>query len=240
MTDSLRDIDLWFVDLDACATALDAMEAEVPRLANADLTRIATGTTATDMRARRAAHIALRILIERAFGSSWRQVPYRLAGSGKPELAGLPGAFSLAHAGGLGLIGLTSRGPIGVDIEPLRVPHANAERRQSIEAAASALADGRPLPSGPPDTRFLQAWVRLESVAKAEMGGIGRLLTGLGIIGGGGSGHVRLAELAARFEVVDVAAPPGFVAAVAVGKGVQAPPAQTFPSDARAIAALLT
>ncbi len=54
-------------------------------------------------------------------------------------------------------------------------------RRARIEEAGAALSD-EPLPAEG-NARFLQAWVRLEALAKADGCGIGRLLTRLGILG---------------------------------------------------------
>ena len=128
-----------------------------------------------------ATHIALRLLIERAAGTQWRRAVFTRSERGKPHLDGTPLAFSISHAPGLALIGLAPRGRIGVDIERTRRVRVGEARRARIVEASAALSNA-PLPTEG-NARFLQAWVRLESLAKADGCGIGRLLTRLGILG---------------------------------------------------------
>lgn len=231
-------IELWLVDLSAAALALEKLEAATPRLAEADERKIAASVGAAARRERRAAHIALRLLLERAFGPAWRCVPYDLAGTGKPVLNGAPGSFNLAHVDRFALIGLSATGPIGVDIEPARVINVTDERRGRIEKAAIALAGGAALPELA-EARFLQAWVRLEACAKADGSGIGRLLTGVGIIGDLGVQEDRAKELASRFTVVDVPAGAGCHAAVALAPGETAPAPRTLPTTTQGLDALI-
>lgn len=241
--------ELWFVDLEACADGLDEVERRNERLSSQDLKKI-TASPGNAAKQRRASYIALRILIERYWGEGLRQKPFVLTGSGKPVLPGLPGSFSLAHVDRYALIGLTSNGTIGVDLEPDREPIVSGERRARIEAAAIALGADAPLPSQR-QLRFLQAWVRLEAVAKADGRGIGRLLTGLGIIGveqEPGFAFDYANDVKARFHVRDVKLGGGCVGAVAMdgevlpasaainGSGAgDLLPASTFPPDATQI-----
>lgn len=194
---ALQNAELWWVDLVAAAPALHALEAHTPRLAAADEGRASALTDATVRNEWRAAHIALRLLIERAAGTGWRRVPLAREERGKPHLDGSPVAFSLSHAPGLALIGLAPHGRIGVDIERTRVVRIDAARRARIVAAAEAL--GGTL-AGEEHARLLQAWVRLESFAKADGCGIGRLLTRLGILGRRSSGESDAGELAAALN----------------------------------------
>ena len=173
--------ELWCVDLSAATPALYAIERRTPRLCPADRTRAASFSDARVREEWLATYIALRLLIERAAGAQWRGATFNRATRGKPLLDGAPLGFSLSHAPGLALIGMSPRGNIGVDIERTRQVRIGAERRARIEEAGAALSDA-PLPSEG-SARFLQAWVRLEAFAKAEGCGIGRLLTRLGILG---------------------------------------------------------
>jgi 4'-phosphopantetheinyl transferase len=127
-----------------------------------------------------AAQIALRLLLERAAGPQWRGVAFAHAEAGKPHLAGAPVSFSLSHALEVALIGIATEGSIGVDIERLRPVRMDAGRRARIEEAGGALVAAELPASG--EARFLQAWVRLEAMAKAEGCGIGRVLSRLGIV----------------------------------------------------------
>lgn len=237
-SDGFSGLELWVADLGATARALDALETSQPRLAEADLKKIAASADAQTRQERRAAHIALRLLIERAWGPAWRGVPYELQGTGKPVLEGAPGSFNLAHVDKFALIGLSSEGAIGVDLEPPRPIQMADERRQRIERAAVALARGAPLPEEP-EARFLQAWVRLEATAKADGSGIGRLLTGVGIIGDQGVNEERAAEISARFAVYDVPALGGCRAAVALSPGLRPPVPRQLPETAEALMRLI-
>jgi 4'-phosphopantetheinyl transferase len=82
----------------------------------------------------------------------------------------------LAHTRGLALITLGDHGPLGVDIERTRDVRMPDQRRAPIEREAVALAAGAPLGGSDPDTRFLNAWVRIEAAAKAQGHGVGPLL----------------------------------------------------------------
>ena len=186
--------ELWCVDLGAAGPALHTLEERTPRLSPADRVR-ASDLTDPIVRAEwLATHIALRLLIERAAGTQWRRAVFTRSERGKPHLDGTPLAFSISHAPGLALIGLAPRGSIGVDIERTRRVRVGEARRARIEEAGAALSN-EPLPTEG-NARFLQAWVRLESLAKADGCGIGRLLTRLGILGV--SDEVRAGQASAR------------------------------------------
>ena len=129
------------------------------------------------------ARAGLRLLLERAAGPDFRGVPFARTAHGKPRLEGAPVTFSLSHVKGLALIGLAARGRHRRRHRARASGARRPERRGRIEAAGAALNPQVPLPDAG-EARFLQAWVRLESFAKADGGGIGRLLTRLGIIGG--------------------------------------------------------
>jgi 4'-phosphopantetheinyl transferase len=131
----------------------------------------------------RRARIALRLVLATHVGLEQARAPLVVSPRGKPRLA-LPGAeFSLSHSGGLLLLAVSSSGPLGVDIETRTTVAMDERRRAAIERAATALAPHAPLPSSSVVQRFLQAWTRLEAVAKATGTGIGQVLTELAITG---------------------------------------------------------
>jgi 4'-phosphopantetheinyl transferase len=236
-------VELWFVDLAASGPALDTVESRCARLSPFELKKIAGSVSPASAAERRAAYIALRVVIERHWGRSQRNLPFELIGAGKPVLPGGSGGFSLAHTGGYALIGVTRAGAIGVDLEPDRQPIVADERRARMESAAIALALGNPLPE-PRQKRFLQAWVRLEAVAKVDGRGIGRLLTGLGIIGAVPAPGMEFDKayadgVAGRFSVLDVEVSKGCVAALALDCPLtHAPQARVLPVTADGIEAL--
>ena len=94
-------------------------------------------------------------------------------------------------------------------------------------AAAVAMAASMPLPGGNEEQRFLQAWVRLEAIAKCSGEGMGRLLAQLGVFSGGCTGVS--ASFAA--DVRDIRLDRGFVAAMAGPVSDWTGEIQTFPID---------
>jgi 4'-phosphopantetheinyl transferase len=230
--------ELWLADLAAAAGALEVIEAITPRLSADDERKIAAIADETVRRERRAAHIALRMLIERSFGPAWRRIAYALSPSGKPSLAEAPGAFSLSHAPGIALIGLSTLGPIGVDIERMRRVSISDDRRQRIEAAAEALASRAPLPRAPAE-RLMSAWVRLEALAKAEGVGIGPLLTRLGVGPRWRDVRPGAASQNLEIQVHDVAIGAGIFAAVALAASEAAPDLLELPATEAELNSLL-
>lgn len=232
----MAETELWLVDLDKAATALEALEATTPRLPDDIQRRLEAMRDETARRERRLSHIALRILLEIASGPAIRGQPFSLSPSGKPSLSGSDLSFSLAHTRGLAAIAVGRSGPIGVDIErlrPVRVPQA---RRGPIEAEAMILASGEPLSAVDPDARFLTAWVRIEAAAKAHGSGVGPLLERLrpGVVA---KSSPRTAG--PHLVVHDVPIQAGVFAAVAFAPEVSMPPLRLLPETVQAIATLL-
>ncbi|MFA5950351.1 MAG: hypothetical protein WC807_08715 [Hyphomicrobium sp.] len=236
-----REAELWLVDLAAAALALEALECETPRLSSVDEQRLAATADVSARRERRASHIALRLCLERIAGPAARGVPYTFSSSGKPWLAGTGVSFSLSHIPGRALIGVTTRGEIGVDLERSRSVRITGERRQAIERAGIELAGGLALPEAH-EARFLTAWVRLEAIAKAEGSGVGAHLS---VFLGrrqklppprlSGGQQRALGPLIARD--LDVAS--GFYAAVALPKTIETPSLAPLPDFASALSALV-
>jgi 4'-phosphopantetheinyl transferase len=208
--------ELWCVDLDAAGAALHALEDRTPRLSDWDRHNAATIADASAAAQWRATHIALRLLLERAVGTRWRGAQFLRGAGVRPRLEGAPVAFSLSHAAGLALIGLTPGGDIGVDVERLRPIHIRASRRGLIETAGDALNARQPLPEDA-EARFLQAWVRLEAFAKGDGCGVGRLLTRLGIVGGR---DIARADLLKQLDAARAQAPANTVHDLDLGKGL--------------------
>ena len=211
-----RHFELWHVDLEAASLALEAHERQTPCLSQDQIERaVAMASRPADQQNWRAAHIALKVLIARWGGLELARAPYNLSLMGRPEIIGAPFSFSLSHAGSQALIGLTAYGPIGVDLEVPRPVKITEDRRGQIEALGQSLLPEVVL-SADPDSRFLQAWVRIEAVAKAEGIGVGRALTNAGIMGDSRS---RPASAAHRtFDVRDLDAGDHVFAAVAAPK----------------------
>lgn len=235
-------LEVWTVDLARCTSALEVMEQVSPHLSHDDLQRAATLADAEAVRQRRAAYIALRLILNRAFGIAVQGVPFERTGTGKPHLPGHAGGFSLSHTHGHALVAVAAEGPIGVDLEWPRDVRVAPERRQRIERAAQSLAPGHPLPDTE-DRRFLQAWVRLEAYAKARGSGIGSVLTQIGVAGGRRSLHAedRLAQFLAEgpaITVADLALHPA-VASLAGRPGRVSPAVFPLPATVSGLRSLL-
>jgi 4'-phosphopantetheinyl transferase len=233
---AIAEPELWLIDIDASAAALEAAEASRRLLSESDEERISALSDAGMRRARRVSHIALRLLIERAFGARWRQVPYVISETGKPLLEGLEGGFSLSHTRGLALIGMTPEGPIGVDIERTRTLRIPQGRRDALEHAGVVLAGGVPLQGGDPDERLLMAWVRFEAVAKAEGCGIGPLLSRFGL----GRREIAAEVMDIDFLAHDVEVGMGIFAAAAVRAGQALGLPRHLPHTADGLEALIS
>lgn len=173
--------ELWFVDIAAAAPALHAFEARHRLLNDAEHQRAAALRDDAMRNEWLAAHIALRVVIGSVGGPDLARQSFAVTEHGKPFLAQSRYTFSLSHAPGVALIGLSTASAIGVDIERHREVRIGEYRRASIIAAARHLSSD----ALPEDTaaRFLQAWVRIEALAKADGCGVGRMLTRLGVRG---------------------------------------------------------
>lgn len=210
-----RSIEVWLVDLDQSARALDALEQAKPRLSDEDEQRIARFADPAQALRRRRAAIALRALIAAAtHDSSLDRQPFRHRPQGKPVLENASIAFSISHAGSCSLIALAPAGvEVGVDLERKRLLHIAEDRRALLVQAARELTP-EPLPGdgkADADGEVLHAWVRLEALAKARGCGIGRVLTEAGVLARG-SGRAqqaasRSSPTAEAFPVLDLVIP---------------------------------
>jgi len=247
MTSANPAIELWLVDLEACATALEALERDTPRLADDDRERADTIGDPRERRHRLAAYTALRVLLERMVGAGVRGRPLVRSPGGKPRLGEGGVEFSLSHTEGLALIGVTRGLPIGVDLEKARPVKMSARRQGEICAIGAGLGD-RLLPSPGTDRAFLQAWARMEAFTKARARGLAQTLTDVGMRGKGRR-RVPLDQLqvAARrlacdagLTVRDVGLPPGLYGALAAPRATPSARARALPADRAGLERLLT
>ncbi len=147
-----------------------------------------------------AARSALRQVLGRQLGLDPAGLVFEAGARGKPEVAGRPLRFSLAHTGGLALIAVTARADVGADLERLdaalaRPPSAERFFSDAERERLAVLSGRRRL------ELFYALWTEKEAYRKA---------TGEGITAGLGEldwrGWTRL-----RPEV-----PAGYAAAIAV------------------------
>src|SRR5262252_2906748 len=172
-------MELWLVDLEAAAPALEALERQVPRLSGDDRTRAQRLHDTRERRQRLAAYTALRILIERIGGAQVRQQAFMRSAGGRPHLGDAAPSFSLAHSGGMALLGV-AHSPLGVDLEAHRRLKMSSRRRQELLAIGAGLARSLAW-DGTSEAPVLQAWCRLEAYAKATGEGLAHVLAELGL-----------------------------------------------------------
>lgn len=240
-------IEICRVDLDRSASAIDEAERAFAVLSEPEAARAAAIRDVQDRARWRASHIALRLLIERASGAQMRRQPFTIAPGGRPELKQVPVSFSLSHSGDVAMIAICSAaaGPIGIDVERARIVHMAAERRARIEAYALELAPGRDLPvttaattDAITEARLLQAWVRIEALAKASGSGIGKTLTQAGVMGSPEAAELRKSS-GVLFAVRDLDAGAGTYAAVAALVLPENLKVAAFPCDRDGVLGLL-
>lgn len=223
--------EVWCIDLDAVGFLL----LDIDRAYGIVPEPWPDATDAVALR-RRETHIGLRLLLARTCGRDVSRQPFDAGATGKPRLANGVPAFSLSHSGDRALIAITRDGEIGADIEAPRTPRMSERRQQQILTAGCDVAGGRMLSGGPDAARLLQAWVRLEAIAKMSGEGMARLLTRLGIVGGGDPTGV--APGGPWPFVRDLELDRGYHGAVAGSAAVMAAPLRSFPSDGAAILSL--
>ena len=240
------DIEIWLVDLEKSAEALARLEDDARRLAADEYDRANAINDVRERRHRLAADTALRIILERIAGPGVRGLPFVRRPGGKPRLD-LGGAeFSLAHIEGLALIGVSSRLPLGVDLERIRPVKMSSRRLAEISAIGAGLSD-KPLPTLGTERTFLQAWTRLEAFAKSRGRGLSQTLTDIGVRGKERRAfslaelEVRARKVAhdARIIVHDVRLSPTLHGAVGAPHGVRPMRVRAFPTDHAGIAQLL-
>lgn len=213
---------VWLIDLDTSVGA--ARSAYLPA---ADRARLSKIVDTRERRRRRMAYSALRYLLGAWLGPRARAAHIRRASSGAPGLVGIPAIFSLSHTGRYGLVALARQGKLGVDLEVARSLAMPVGRRTQLAAAATTLGR-RPLDPAR-DADLLQAWTRLEALAKATGDGIGSTLTALGVRAK--ADPVPAASPPSRghyFVVTDLRLPAGLYGAVAhsTRPGLQSSPAR--------------
>jgi phosphopantetheinyl transferase len=241
-----------FADLSRARTALEAIERRLPRLSRDEEQRF-NELSDRDRDAAaiwRAAHIALRLVLERTCGPEQRGVPVGYDPGGRPYLPASsaiphPPHFSLSHTGqsdrAIAVIAMSHAAEIGVDVELVRAISVSPERRRRIAQAAAILAPSEAL-SGSHDDQFLQTWVRLEAAAKASGEGIGRLLGRAGIIGSTPASDFAMALRQsdnAPLVVRDLPLPHGCFGAVASSQLPNAVAVEHLPVDEPGLAAFL-
>lgn len=153
---------LWLADLSStpCAEAIGWLGA-------VEVGRATRFHHARDRSRYLAAHVALRLVVDRCGGIAPQRQRYECDALGRWRLANQPEwRFSLSYAGERALIGVAGGHAIGVDIEVAR-PMGDADELAALHFDA---AEGRAY-QGRPDRAathlFLRGWTRKEACLKA-------------------------------------------------------------------------
>jgi len=119
---------------------------------------------------------ALRRILALYTETSPEELSFSYGERGKPRLPGSPELhFNLSHSAGLGLLGVTRAGRVGVDVERLRASDdlLRLARRFFSEAEHRRLLE---LPSSQRTLGFFHAWTRKEAYIKAVGQGLAMAL----------------------------------------------------------------
>jgi 4'-phosphopantetheinyl transferase len=152
---------VWSVDL--AATAFEPVAAEL--LSPEERDRAARLRVDRDRQRYVMCRSALRVILAGYLQSSPQSLKFTSGEHGKPLLAGSPVEFNVSHSGDLGLVAVSSSGPVGVDVEAPREMSApmdlaaryfHPEEREAVERA----------PSSERHRVFLACWTRKEAVLK--------------------------------------------------------------------------
>jgi len=168
---------------------------------------------------------SLRWLLGRTLGVAPAAVPIQLDARGRPHLDGDFGNdFNVSNTEGVALIGITSEGRIGVDIEhsARRVRVDGLARKLLTPAERATLA---PLDEAERRARFLRYWTCKEALSKATGDGLAapfrEIEVELGTNIALAKGPPPYAPKGWRLRAIDVAA--GFIATTALWAGVASP-----------------
>lgn len=181
---------VWQWDLDAAAEAAD--RAVLSDLERARADRYLVAHAGPRFAAGRA---GMRRVLGAIRGEDPQRLHIQAGDNGKPFVTGGP-EFNLSHSGPVALFAVAPF-PVGIDVEAVRAVEDGLARMVFTPAEQAVLA-------GMPATAFFDGWTRKEAVIKAAGGSIADL-----------QATTVLPDAPAGWLVQSLAAPPGYLAAVA-------------------------
>lgn len=207
-------VDVWLVDDDVPGPGLEFL---CTVLDPAERQRANTAMTAADRRRFIVAHAAVRHVVGDRLGVPPENLRWAIGAHGKPELRGTGEGLrvNLSHSDGQCMVAVSASRPVGVDIQCLVADAtAVALARRYFPALESRLV--QEAADGSPAVLFARLWARKEAVVKAAGT---RLSLGLAVPVHGVcplTVAMDVDGVPESYRVVDVAAPEGFRAAVAL------------------------
>lgn len=167
------------------------------------------------------ARAALREVLGRRLNCVPQRVCFGVTGAGKPVLRGprQRPEFNLSHAGDFALVALSSRFPVGVDIEAARAL-PDLESLAGMVFSPRELLHWRTQPAARKLDAFYRTWTRKEAIVKATGAGLGVPLPSINVTAAAAQ-KLAVAEYPARADSADwtlrdIRVAPGYVAALAV------------------------
>jgi 4'-phosphopantetheinyl transferase len=175
------------------------------------------------------AHALLRSILGNITGVAPNEIVFRYGRRGKPEIASPVQdlQFNMSHSRDIVLVAVAHGRRVGVDIEHIDEP--GDVRRIAARFLSPRDRDAiEQLPADRQRDAFLRCWTRKEAYMKARGDGISRPLDDFDVTPMPDASRSRLRSSAAdpnegeAWELADVPAPRGFMAAIAVeGHGFQ-------------------
>jgi 4'-phosphopantetheinyl transferase len=175
-----------------------------------------------------AAHALLRVILGRYAGVAPNDIVFRYGRRGKPELASPEQdlQFNMSHSRDMVLVAVARGRRVGADIEHIDEPGDISRITARFLSPRDRVAIEQ-LPADRQREAFLRCWTRKEAYMKARGDGISRPLDDFDITTGEDSSKARLQTSGSpnekdAWELADVVAPRGFMAAIAVeGHGLE-------------------
>lgn len=196
------DIHIWQFDLDA---PISAVVRARDALSSDEVASARRFARETDRRRYEIGRAALRHLLGEYTGVAANELRFRYGDRGKPSLEGGAFAadvrFNVAHSDGVFMCAVTSGRDVGIDVERV---HDGLDLDAMMALAFTADEQNDVRRSVAPPVEFTRIWVRKEAVAKA---------TGEGM----GAGLFSLDSSDRSWSIIELIAPVGYMAAVAVG-----------------------
>lgn len=168
------------------------------------------------------AHALLRVILGSYAGVAPNELVFRFGRRGKPELASPPQnlQFNMSHSRDMVLVAVARGRRVGADIEHVDEPGDISRITARFLSPRDRVAIEQ-LPADRQREAFLRCWTRKEAYMKARGDGISRPLDDFDITTSEESSRARLRASgnpneSDAWELADVAAPRGFMAAIAV------------------------
>lgn len=214
-----RDVSLWRVDVAFDGDLDDEIFAQ---LSEDERARAKSFHRTSDALRFATVRAALRQLLADRIGVMPEQVSLANGEFGRPALIQQQSLdFNVSHSGSYGLIALSSRRRVGVDIE-MRATHVDWRAVAEVALNPAERASIERLNAAQQLEAFCAIWVMKESIVKAAGIGLTEDLRRLSVLPdreGLVAGHSCSTEHAARFQVATLPAPDGYAACVAWSVG---------------------